>query len=418
MKRVIVVGAGPAGLMAAEQLADAGFHVDVFEQMPTAGRKLLRAGIGGLNITHSEPKAAFVARYSRGQAWLAPQLDVFDAASVVDFLRDLGVETFVGSSGRVFPVEKKAAPFLRRWLARLREKGMVFHYRHRLIGLSADSARFEQVGLGANSAQQLDVAFDACVLALGGGSWAELGSDGCWLPMLATLGVKTRALLPSNMGFTCASVRGPWSAKLQQQAGQPLKHIRFHWQGQSSAIGECVITEQGLEGGLVYACASAWRELMLANNDDATPKPLAAYLDLLPHIELDALEAKLATGRGKQSLSQFLRKQCHLDPAKLALVYECLPQATSLKPAQLAAQLKALPLSMVGFAKPERAISTAGGVDLSAVEGAGKLQALPKVYCVGEMLDWDAPTGGYLLTACFANGVAVARSVQQALLTH
>lgn len=410
MMPAIVVGAGPAGLMAAEQLIDAGLPVAVYEQMPTAGRKLLRAGIGGLNITHSEPSAAFLQRYSRGRDWLAPQLAQFGAAELIQFFHELGIDTFVGSSGRVFPIEKKAAPFLRRWLARLREKGVQFYFRHRLVALDDHTARF------VSAAGEHTVEFAACVLALGGGSWAELGSDGLWQSMLAEAEVALQPLLPSNMGFTArAAKRSEWSAPIRQLAGQPLKQIRFQWRDaqiqtqQRSAIGECVITEHGLEGSLIYACSSAWRELVLANGS------CAVAIDLLPQFSREQVLAKLQAPRKKLSLSAYLRKVLSLDSAKLALLYECEPMANQLPASELASALKALPLVVTDFAKAEHAISTAGGVALNACDQAGRLHALPKVFCCGEMLDWDAPTGGYLLTACFANGRAVGQAAAMLL---
>lgn len=406
MSRAIVVGAGPAGLMAAEQLADRGLAVDVYEQMPTAGRKLLRAGIGGLNITHSEPQATFLTRYSRGGDWLASQLTRFGAAELMQFFHELGIETFVGSSGRVFPIEKKAAPFLRRWLARLREKGVRFHFRHQLTSLQATQAVFQ------HQDSEITQPFDVCVLALGGGSWPELGSDGRWLNTLAAVNVPVTDFLPSNMGFTLrASCREAWSEPMQRLAGQPLKQVRWHWADRVSPLGECVITEQGVEGGVVYACASYWRDAILA----ATDQSLTVSLDVLPYFSHEQVVKKLSAPRAKQSLSKFLRAQLKLDPVKLALLYECVPNVQALSVQDLALQLKALSLQITGFGNTARAISTAGGVPLEACDAAGRLHVANRVFCAGEMLDWDAPTGGYLLTACFASGFAAGQAAAAVL---
>jgi len=386
--RAIVIGAGPAGLMAAEVLAAAEVAVDVYDAMPTAGRKFLMAGKSGLNLTHAEDFAQFVARYGEQQAWVRPWLESFDAAALRDWARGLGVETFVGSSGRVFPTEMKAAPLLRRWLQRLRASGVRFHMRHRWLGWAGDALLFdhgEKVGAGGT----------AIILALGGGSWARLGSDGAWVPLLQARGVEVARLRPANCGFDVA-----WSDHFRDKfAGQPVKTVVASFAGESRP-GEFVISTQGVEGSLIYAFSAALRDAL------ATTGEAMLHLDLAPGKSLERLTQEIAHPRGARSLASHLQSRAGIAGVKAGLLRECLTQADFTDPARLAACIKALPLKLVSPRPLDEAISSAGGVMAEAVDDHLMLKRLPGVFCAGEMLDWEAPTGGYLLTACFASGRA------------
>ncbi len=396
--RVAVIGGGPAGLMAAETLLAAGVQVDVFDAMPSPGRKFLLAGVGGMNITHSEPQADFYRRYGPREAQLAPMLDAFNADALRSWVHDLGIDTFVGSSGKVFPREMKAAPLLRAWLARLREAGMQLHVRHRWQGWLPDGRlRF------GTPAGEVQLTADAVILALGGGSWAKLGSDGRWLPLLNEKGVDTRPLAPSNCGFD-----RPWSEHFASKfAGHALKGVTVHFAdacGQpSQRRGEFVVTATGVEGNLIYAYSAAIRDA-IARDGHAT-----ITLDLLPDRSPERLLAELQRGRGAASLANHLRKQCGLDGVKAGLLRELLDKDSFNDMASLAQAIKALPLTLHAARPIDEAISTAGGVRFEAMDEHGMLKALPGVFCAGEMLDWEAPTGGYLLTACFASGRAAAQ---------
>lgn len=401
-RHIAVIGGGPAGLMAAETLLHAGISVDVYDAMPSPGRKFLLAGVGGMNITHSEAKAAFYHRYGPRETELAPMLDAFDADALRAWVHGLGIETFVGSSGKVFPREMKAAPLLRAWLSRLREAGMQLHVRHRWTGWHADgSLRFEtQDGEISRHA-------DAIILALGGGSWAKLGSDGRWVPLLAERGVAVAPLQPANCGFD-----RPWSDFFASKfAGAALKGVTLSFVdacGQPcQRRGEFVITASGVEGNLIYAFSAAIREA-IARDGQAT-----LTLDLLPDRSADRLLAELQRGRGAASLANHLRKQCGLEGAKAGLLRELLDKESFNDMRRLASAIKALPLTLHAARPIDEAISTAGGVQFDAMDEHGMLQSLPGVFCAGEMLDWEAPTGGYLLTACFASGQAAARGALQ-----
>lgn len=397
---VAVIGAGPAGLMAAEQLAQAGHRVEVFDAMPSVGRKFLMAGKGGMNITHSEPLEAFVARYGARAGWLAPLLGEFGPQALREWIHKLGVETFIGTSGRVFPTEMKAAPLLRAWLHRLREAGVKFHVRHRWQGWDAAGAlRF------ATPQGEMSLSADAVVLALGGASWPQLGSDAAWLPWLAEQGVEVAPLKPANCGFDVG-----WSEHFASRfVGEPLKNVVArctgpegqHWQ----RAGECLISATGIEGGLVYALSAPLRDAVLAQGE------AILELDLLPDFSADKVAAEVAHPRGARSLSSHLQSRLGLKGLKMGLLYECLGKEAMHDPVRLAAAIKALPLKLAAPRPIAEAISTAGGVRIEELDSNLMLKRLPGVFVAGEMLDWEAPTGGYLLTACFATGRAAGQGV-------
>ncbi|BCL77067.1 NAD(FAD)-utilizing dehydrogenase [Jeongeupia sp. HS-3] len=392
---VAVIGGGPAGLMAAEVLAAAGVRVTVYDAMPSLGRKFLLAGVGGMNITHSEPLQPFLNRYGARREALAPLIDAFSPDALRTWIAGLGIDTFVGSSGKVFPTEMKAAPLLRAWLARLRAAGAVFHTRHRWTGWDAAGAlRFE------TPHGELLVNADATVLALGGGSWAKLGSDGAWLPWLMEAGVDVAPLLPSNCGFDAG-----WSAVLAEKfAGAPIKNVALSYADldgvSETRRGEFVLTATGVEGNLIYAFSARLRDAIAANGS------ATFHLDLLPDFTLDKVIAEVAHPRGSRSLSSHLQSRLNLKGAKVGLLHEVLSKADFNDPARLAKAIKALPVT-VNAARPlDEAISSAGGVTFGALDAGLMLKAKPGVFCAGEMLDWEAPTGGYLLTGCFATGRA------------
>ncbi len=385
---VAVIGGGPAGLMAAETLAAAGRAVHVFDGMPSVGRKFLLAGKGGLNLTHGEPQAAFGERYFERSTLLAPWLSEFGAEQLRAWAAGLGVETFVGSSGRVFPQDLKAAPLLRAWLHRLRTQGVQFHMRHRWLGWADDGA----LRLATPQGDRL-LRPAATVLALGGASWQRLGSDGAWWPWLHARGVDLAPLRPSNCGFDVG-----WSEHFSSRhAGQPLKGVAMTVGGVRQA-GEAVVTATGLEGSLVYALSSLLREA-IARDGSAR-----LTLDLLPARDLAWVQREVAHPRGPRTLSTHLKTRLKLDGAKAGLLWEIVPKQAQADPAQLAAAIKALPITVTAPRPIDEAISTAGGVRFEGLDDRLMLRPLPGVFCAGEMLDWEAPTGGYLLTACFATG--------------
>jgi len=397
---VVIVGAGPAGLMAAEQLAVAGVPVEVFDAMPTAGRKFLLAGKGGLNLTHGEPFEPFVARYGASASWLRPLLQRFGPDATRAFAAGLGIATFVGSSGRVFPVEMKAAPLLRAWLQRLRARGVRLHLRHRWSGWTEEGALRFSAPQG-----EVMVTATAAVLALGGASWPRLGSDGAWVPWLASRGVALAPLQPANCGFDVG-----WSAHLAGRfAGAPLKSVAMTWTAPDGRAvrqqGEFVLTATGVEGSLVYAASAALREA-IARDGAATFE-----LDLLPARDAAWVRAELAHPRGRRSLATHLKTRLKLDGAKAALLREGAGHETMNDPVRLAARIKALPITVRRPRPIAEAISSAGGVRLDAVDERLMLRTLPGVFVAGEMLDWEAPTGGYLLTACLSTGHAAGQGV-------
>ncbi|HSI51731.1 MAG TPA: TIGR03862 family flavoprotein [Ideonella sp.] len=401
--RVAVIGGGPAGLMAAEVLAAAGLQVDLFDAMPSVGRKFLLAGKGGLNLTHGEPLAGFVSRYGEAAPQVGEWLQQLSPQALRDWAAGLGIETFVGSSNRVFPKEMKAAPLLRAWLHRLRVAGVVFHMRHRWQPALAQPLRFE--GPQGPISHQAG----AVVLALGGGSWARLGSDGAWVAPLQAAGVPVRPLRPANCGFDVA-----WSPHLaERHAGAPLKNVRLLFEGNNGRrferLGECVLTAGGLEGSLVYAASALLRDKIAASGS------ATLALDLMPQRSLDELVTALSRGRGTRSLANHLKEQAGVSGAKAGLLREGLSaeqwQDLSRDAAWLAGRIKALPVMLTAPRPLDEAISSAGGLALSGLTPQLMLQRHPGWFGAGEMLDWEAPTGGYLLTAAMASGKVAAQGV-------
>ena len=441
--RIAVIGGGPAGLMAADVLAHAGvpgLHVHVYDAMPSVGRKFLLAGKGGLNLTHSEASQAFLSRYGERGAQLQPLLAAFGPTELRAWAEALGVETFIGSSGRVFPKDMKAAPLLRAWLHRLRGAGVQFSMRHRWLGWSQDGAlRF------SNPAGEVIAQADAVVLALGGGSWARLGSDGAWVPLLAERGVALAPLLPSNCGFDVAAlprdvvespvhdetrreflkeltgqspaVQAGWTEHFSSRfAGQPFKSVAIRFtdsRGRTfSRKGEFVATATGVEGSLVYAVSSLLRDEIAAHGS------ATFMLDLLPDKSSEQVLVEVRHPRGSRSLSSHLKSRLSLEGIKAAMLHELLSKKAMNDPLQLAHAIKALPVRVVATRPIDEAISSAGGVMFEAMNTQLQLNKLTgpsqPVFCAGEMLDWEAPTGGYLLTACFSGG----RAAGQGVLSH
>ena len=396
---VAIIGGGPAGLMAAEVLSQAGIRVDLYDGMPSVGRKFLLAGVGGMNITHSEAYPAFLSRYAERAPQIAPLLRGFDADALCQWIHDLGIETFVGSSGRVFPSDMKAAPLLRAWLKRLRDSGVVIHTRHRWLGWN------ERGALRIDSPEgEITIKPDATLLALGGGSWARLGSDGAWMLPLEQKGVGLAPLQPSNCGFEVQA----WSELMVSKfAGAPLKNIAIGLNDDVPRLGECVITATGIEGSLIYALSAPIREAINVHG------AATIHIDLLPGRPVDKLQAALSKPRGSRSMAKHLHSQVGIDGVKAALLRELTDAATFADPALLARAIKTLPLTLVKTRPLDEAISSAGGVTFEAMDERLMLKALPGVFCAGEMLDWEAPTGGYLLTGCFASGRAAGLGVVQ-----
>ncbi|MEN9760380.1 MAG: hypothetical protein RI906_206 [Pseudomonadota bacterium] len=394
---VLIVGGGPAGLMAAETILKTGYRVSLVDAMASVGRKFLLAGRGGLNLTHAEPDALFRSRYGPRSQTIASLLDRFDAQAMRAWAHDLGEPTFIGSSQRVFPVSMKAAPLLRAWLARLRGLGLRIHVRHRLVDWEADGV----FRLAAARDQPLiRVRPVACVLALGGASWPQLGSDGRWVALLRGRGIPVTDLRPANCGF---DRQGGWSLFLRERfAGQPVKPVALRVETPYGAVfsqqGEFVLTDTGIEGSLVYAASALIRDTLEAQGS------ARVWLDLLPGQSQERIADKLARARGSRSLSNHLRAALSLSPLKIALLHECLSRDQLQSPEVLASALKALPLTMSAARPVAEAISTAGGVPFEALDDSLMLRTSPGVFCAGEMLDWEAPTGGYLLTACMASG--------------
>lgn len=397
-----VVGGGPAGLMAAEALATAGVRVDLYDSMPSVGRKFLLAGKGGLNITHSEPFDSFVSRYGAGARRFREMLERFGPDELVAWVHALGVRTFVGTSGRVFPEQMKAAPLLRAWLHRLRQAGVVFHMRHRWIGWGEDGAlRFETPAGG------VEVRADATVLALGGASWARLGSDGAWVSRLEAGGVRVAPLRPANCGFDAG-----WSVHFAERfAGHPLKAVALQFTDlegvEHRRRGECVVTATGLEGSVVYAF-SGWIRETIASRGHAELR-----LDLAPERSGEALASALARPRGARSMANHLRARAGIEGVKAGLLREALDREVFDDPRRLADAIKGLSIRLHSPRPLDEAISTAGGVAFDELDGQLMLARMPGVFCAGEMLDWEAPTGGYLLTGCLASGLAAGEGAAQ-----
>ena len=406
---VAVIGAGPAGLMAAEVIASRGVPVDVYDAMPSAGRKFLLAGRGGLNLTHDEPADAFVERYAERRAEIAPMLARFGATELRVWAHGLGVETFVGSSGRVFPVDMKSAPLLRAWLHRLRGLGVRFHMRHRWVGwaeASEPAGALRLIGPDGDKA----VHARAVVLALGGASWSRLGSDGAWTRWVGELGVDIAALRASNCGFDVGRVDADggispgWSEHLRSRhAGAPVKNVALRCTAPDGRVfdqvGEFVVTDGGIEGTLVYAASACLRESIAAHGS------VTAWIDLLPAWGASKVLAEVTHPRGSRSLSTHLKSRLGLDGIKAALLHELLPRDVLSNPERLAAGIKALPLMLIAPRPIDEAISSAGGVRLESLDEGLMCREAPGWFCAGEMLDWEAPTGGYLLTACLASGL-------------
>nr|WP_181068620.1 TIGR03862 family flavoprotein [Stutzerimonas azotifigens] len=395
--RIAIIGGGPAGLMAAEVLSQAGAAVDLYDAMPSVGRKFLLAGVGGMNITHSEAFEPFVGRYRERAGELRPLLEAFDPEALRAWIHGLGIDTFVGSSGRVFPADMKAAPLLRAWLKRLREAGVQLHTRHRWLGWTGTGALRLQTPAG-----EIERDADATLLALGGGSWARLGSDGAWVPLLEARGIAVARLQPANCGFEVDA----WSDHLREKfAGAPLKTVSLVLPGQPPRRGEFVLTATGIEGSLVYALSAGIRDAI--NRDGQA----IVELDLLPDRSQAQIATALAKPRGSQSMAKHLHRQLRLEGAKAALLRELTDPACFADPQALAKAIKALPIRLRRPRPLDEAISSAGGVPFEAFDSNLMLRQLPGVFCAGEMLDWEAPTGGYLLTACFASGRASAEGI-------
>ncbi|MEX0830094.1 MAG: TIGR03862 family flavoprotein [Nitrospirales bacterium] len=393
--KIAVIGGGPAGLMAAEVATARGVSVEVYDAMPSVGRKFLLAGKGGLNLTHSEPAEKFLERYGARRAAIQPLLAEFGPDALREWARDLGIETFVGTSGRVFPTDFKSAPLLRAWLRRLRQRGVVFHVRHRWCGWEKSGA----LRFSSPQGNRL-VSADAVVLALGGGSWPRLGSDGAWVGLLSQYGVPIQPLKPANCGFDVH-----WSPHLRERfAGHPVKPVVVSGSTSDGVEfrqqGEMVLTENGLEGGVVYAVSAWLREKILKKG------VVDIRLDLAPDRDLPRIIKELSRPRGSRSMASHLKRCVGIEGVKAGLLREFVSKQDYADPALLGAAIKSLPIQLVAPRPLVEAISTAGGVAFEALDGRLMISERPGVFCAGEMLDWEAPTGGYLLTASFSSGYA------------
>lgn len=387
---VAIIGGGPAGLMAAEVLAQGGVQVDIYDAMPSVGRKFLMAGKGGMNITHAEPFDIFLTRYGTRRDQIEPLLRGFSPETLREWIRGIGIETFVGTSNRVFPTDMKSAPLLRAWLHRLRECGVHFHVRHRWCGWNELGALHFTTADGERSLHA-----DAVVLALGGASWPQLGADGSWLPVLAQRGIEIATLRPANCGFDVA-----WSPYFRKRfIGEPLKSVAATF-GDVRKLGECVVTEHGIEGGLIYAHSAALRDEIERSGS------AMLHLDLLPDWTLQRVQVEVSHPRGSRSLSSHLQSRLGLKGVKANLLREVLSAEEMHDPALLAHTVKNLELRLIAARPLSEAISTAGGVTFEELNAQLMFKKMPGVFCAGEMLDWEAPTGGYLLSACFASGYA------------
>jgi len=388
MKSVAIIGAGPAGLMAAEVLSQSGVQVAVYDSMPSVGRKFLMAGKSGLNLTHSEPFEQFVGRYGSRRKWIEPMLKEFGADELRAWAQGLGIETFVGTSGRVFPVSMKASPLLRAWLKRLQENGVTIYTRHKWIGWNEDqSLRFE------TEQGEISIRAHAVILALGGGSWRRLGSDGAWVDWLKQAGVRVEALKSANCGFDVA-----WSEFFKEKyQGQPLKSIVLSFEAFRQQ-GEFVVTKHGVEGSLIYACSALLRDAITARGTTNI------QLDLVPHLTREDVVSKLSKPRGSKTMASHLEKTVGIKGVKAGLLREFVSKDDFGNIEKLADAIKNLSIPLVAPRPIDEAISSAGGVLFEELDGHLMLKKIPGIFCAGEMLDWEAPTGGYLLTACFASG--------------
>lgn len=395
-KNIAIIGGGPSGLIAAEKLAEHSYGVTVYERMPTVGRKFLMAGRGGLNLTHSENLESFFKRYAEAENWLAPYIKKFTPEELVKWANSHGEETFVGSSGRVFPKKMKASPLLRAWLKKLNELGVIIKTSHTFVGFDGDKLK-----LTNQKKETFSVKADAVLLALGGGSWPRLGSDGSWVNILSKENIKIKKLEPANCGFIAN-----WSEYFSKKfAGTPLKNIKIHLSG-SSAHGELMVTKTGLEGGSIYALSSKLREEINLN------KSAVIKIDLRPNVEISALTKKLELRKKGESFSTYLKKAGFSD-VTINLLYETQEKEVLVKKdaSELAKLIKNLPVKLVATSGMARAISSAGGIVKNEVDKNFMLIKKPGVFVAGEMLDWEAPTGGYLLQACFSTGIAAANGI-------
>lgn len=402
--KIAIIGAGPSGLMAAQVLCDAGYSPTIFDAMPSAARKFLQAGRGGLNLTYDEDFALFASRYFEAQPFLQTSLEAFSPNDMRLWAQSLGFETFVGSSGKVYPLDKKAAPLLRAWLHKLRTNNAQFKMKHRLVGWSKDIWQFQTPdGLK-------DYSFDGVILALGGASWSHLGSTGAWTTILGDKGLSITPLKPANMGFNVS-----WSKVLKEKfSGTPLKNVELSFRdindNLQSKLGELLVSQNGVEGSLIYTYSKFLREQIELKS------PFIAYLDLFPHRTQSQLRQQLSAKLGKQSLSAFW-KRLGLDGVKASLLREVLEKESLTEPGLVAKTLKKFPLTLDSFRPIEEAISTAGGLGFENLNQQLMLKDFPSVFCVGEMLDWEAPTGGYLLTGVMGQGKQAARGLLKLLQT-
>ena len=395
MKAIAIIGGGPAGLMAAEVISAHDVKVDVYDSMRSVGRKLLMAGKSGLNITHSDPFDVFVSKYGKRREQIEPLLTNFGSNELREWVHSFGIETFIGTSGRVFPSGMKASPLLRAWLTRLNASKVTFHLRHKWTGFLPDSSlRF------LTPDGEVTIKPDAVVLALGGGSWSRLGSDGAWVPWLKQAGAEVEVLRPANCGFEVK-----WSEHFREKFdGYPIKSVILSF-GDFHKQGEFIVTKEGVEGGLIYAASAMMRD------EIETKGKAVMYLDLKPDRTREWLVDKLSRPRGKRSLASYLEKSLGIHSVKAGLLREFVSKEDFTNPERLAGFIKALPVPLVRPSPLDEAISSAGGVKFESLDEHMMLRSMPGIFCAGEMLDWEAPTGGYLLTACFSSGYAAGNGV-------
>ena len=400
LAQVAIIGGGPAGLIAAETLIEQGVSVDLYDRMPSAGRKFLIAGKGGLNLTHSEPFPEFLKKYGEREIKLSPYLTQFGPTQIQQWAKQYGINTFIGTSGRVFPVGMKAAPLLYAWKTRLIELGVTFLFRHEWTGFAPDGSLIFKHG-----DQTLIKKYQAVLFAMGGASWSRTGSKGDWVPIFEAAGIKVDPFKPSNCGFDVL-----WTDHFKSKFdGNPLKTIQVGLIDAKGELiqkkGEFIVTHAGLEGSLIYALSAKIRSGIEQNGQTTI------YLDLLPDLSTEELFQRLSKERGKRSFSSFLEKTTGLNGVKLGLLWEFIPREDLANPEKCAQAIKHLPITLTTPHPLEEAISSAGGVDFEEMDDRLMLKKIPGVFCAGEMLDWEAPTGGYLITACFATGVAAANGI-------